>query len=139
MSVFNQIAKAKEIKSEIKKLTPEVKQSLILSLLKDKIISFKDISEAYVKALENENDDKLMLLMESESCILEHMINAQYRTKKDEKEKTYQRSLYFLNKSNRFNMEEINKHFDYDENKAKEFSCYERAKKIKEENDWFND
>ena len=139
MSVFNQLATAKEIKSEIKKLTPEVKQSLILSLLKDKIISFKDISEAYVKALENENDDKLMLLMESESCILEHMINAQYRTKKDEKEKTYQRSLYFLNKSNRFNMEEINKHFDYDENKAKEFSCYERAKKIKEENDWFND
>ena len=139
MDFFNQIKKAKEIKGEIKKLTPEVKQSLILSLLKDKIISFKDISESYVKTLENENDDKLMQLMESESCILEHMINAQYRTKKDEKEKTYQRSLYLLNKSNRFNMEEINKHFDYDENKAKEFSCYERAKKIKEENDWFND
>ena len=79
MDFFNQIKKAKEIKGEIKKLTPEVKQSLILSLLKDKIISFKDISESYVKTLENENDDKLMQLMESESCILEHMINAQYR------------------------------------------------------------
>lgn len=138
MSVFNQIAKAKEIKSEIKKLDSDVRLSLILSLLKDKIISFKDISESYVKALENENDDRLMQLMESESCILEHMINAQYRTKKDEKEKTYQRSLYLLNKSNRFNMEEMNEHFEYDEDKAKELSCYERAKKIKEENDWFN-
>ena len=138
MDFFNQIKKAKEIKGEIKKLDSDVRQSLILSLLKDKIISFKDISESYVKTLENENDDKLMQLMESESCILEHMINAQYRTKKDEKEKTYQRSLYLLNKSNRFNMEEMNEHFEYDEDKAKELSCYERAKKIKEENDWFN-
>ena len=139
MSIFNQLAKAKEIKREIKKLDNEVRQSLILSLLKDKTISFKDISEAYVKALENENDDRLMQLMESEACILEHMINAQHRTKKDDKEKTYQRSLYLLNNSKRFNMEGLNEHFEYDEDKAKELSYYERAKKIKEENDWFND
>lgn len=139
MDFFNQITKAKEIKGEFKKLEPEIRQSLILSLLKDKTLSFKDISEAYVKALENENNDKFMKLIEAESCILEHMINAQYRTKKDEKEKTYQRSLYFLNKSNRFNMEEINKHFEYDEDKAKELSCYEKAKKYKEENDCFKD
>ena len=138
MSVFNQLAKAKEIKSEIKKLDNEVRQILILSLLKDKTISFKDISEAYVKALENENDDKLMQLIESELCIMEHMINAQYRTKKGDKEKTYQRSLYLLNNSKRFNMEEMNKHFEYDEDKSKELSWYEREKKYKEENDWFN-
>ena len=39
MSVFNQIAKAKELKSEIKKLTPEVRQSLILSLWEKEEIS----------------------------------------------------------------------------------------------------
>lgn len=139
MSIFNQIAKAKEIKSEIKKLDSDVRLSLILSLLKDKTISFKDISESYVKVLENENDDKLMQLMESEVCILEHMINAQHRTKKDDKEKTYQRSLYLLNNSKRFNMEEMNKHFEYDEDKAKELSWYEREKKYKEKNDWLND
>lgn len=137
MDFFNQITKAKEIKGEFKKLEPEIRQSLILSLLKDKTLSFKDISEAYVEALENENNDKLMKLIEAESCVLEHMMNAQYKTKKDDKEKTYQRSLYLLNNSKRFNMEGLNEHFEYDEDKAKEFSCYEKAKKHKEESDCF--
>ena len=118
----------KDVFHKIKEWKTENIRYLFFLLLCEKKVSFKELSESYVEALEYDNTDKLKQLIEAETCVLEHMISAQHRTKKDDKEKTYQRSLYLLNNSKRFNMKDLNKKFGYDEEKAKKLSWYERDK-----------
>jgi hypothetical protein len=105
-------------------------------MLNTEKVNFKDLSETYVKYLETRKKDLLYQLMEAEICVSEHLIDVKHETKggrrpkghKEDKDNHIQRSLYLLNKSNRFNTKHLNEYFNYNEEKAKELSWYEREK-----------
>lgn len=105
----------------------EIKYSLLILMLKGKI-DFIDINAAYVDCLERQNDDKLNKLVEAETCILESF-HCKKSNKKDYDMKHTQRCLYLLNQSKRFQMQTLNEKYEYNEEKAKEYSWYERNKK----------
>ena len=87
----------------------------------------KNLSESYVEALEVDNTDKLKQLIEAETCVLENIVCSN-KPKNQTHQNAIQRSLYLLNKSNRFQMKDLNKKFGYDEEEAKKLSWYERDK-----------
>ena len=130
--MLKQILEFKEVKEKISNWDNELVRELILTMLKEGRISFEDISKSYVKYLEILNQDNLAKLNEAENCAVEHLFYKKGKMCESEK-KSIQRTLYLANKSRRFNMEELNKKFNYDEESAKKLSCYEREKKYKEE------
>lgn len=105
----------------------EIKYSLLILMLKGKI-DFIDINAAYVDCLERQNEDKLNQLIESETCVLESF-HCKKSNKKDYDMKHTQRCLYLLNQSKRFQMQTLNEKYEYNEEKAKEYSWYEQNKK----------
>lgn len=122
--------------NELSKLNTKETQIVFFEMLNTEKVNFKDLSETYVEYLETRKKDLLYQLMEAEICVSEHLIDKEYETKggrrpkgyKEEKDKHTQRSLYLLNKSNRFNLKHLNEHFNYNEEEAKKLSWYEREK-----------
>lgn len=99
----------------------EIEFALIELMLKNKI-DFLTINKSYITYLEIINDDRQNQLIEAETCLLNHLTP-------NKKDKSYiQRSLYFLNKSKRFNMETLNNKFKYNEEEGKKQSWYENNK-----------
>lgn len=125
--------------NELSKLNTKETQIVFFQMLSTEKVNFKDLSETYVEYLETRKKDLLYQLMEAEICVSEHLIDVKYETKggrrpkgyKEDKDNHIQRSLYLLNKSNRFNTNHLNEYFNYNEEKAKELSWYEREKKNK--------
>lgn len=115
---------------KIKKWKSENVKYLFFLLLCEKKVSFKELSESYVEALEVDNTDKIEQLIEAESCVLENLIHAN-KSKSKTHQNAIQRSLYLLNKSKRFQMKDLNEKFGYNEEQAKELSWYERNKNNK--------
>jgi hypothetical protein len=112
---------------KIKRWKSENVKYIFFLLLLEKKVSFKELSESYVEALEVDNTDKLKQLIEAETCVLENIVCSN-KPKNQTHKNAIQRSLYLLNKSNRFQMEKLNKKFGYDEKEAKKLSWYERDK-----------
>ena len=109
-----------------KKPKQEIKYGLLALMLKDKI-DFIDLNACYVEYLNRIKEDRLNQLIEAESCVLESF----YRNKGNKREydkKHTQRCLYLLNQSRRFNMSNLNKKYEYDEEFGKKMSWYERNK-----------
>lgn len=104
----------------------EIRYALLALMLKGKI-DFIDINSAYVNCLKLGNEDKLNQLIEAESCVIESFYE-KIGGKREEDKKHTQRCLYFLNKSKRFNMDDFNKKYGYNEEEAKKYSWYERNK-----------
>lgn len=121
MNTFELIEKLAEKPKE------EIKYALLVLLLKDKI-DFLDLNAAYVEYLKEIKEDRLNQIIEAESCMLESF-HYKIGTKNEGDVKHTQRCLYLLNKSRRFQMNKLNEKYGYDEEKAKEFSWYERNKK----------
>lgn len=117
----------KDVYHKIKEWKTDNIRYLFFLLLCEKKVSFKELSESYVEALEVDNTDKLKQLFEAETCVLENIVCSN-KPKNQTHQNAIQRSLYLLNKSNRFQMVELNKKFGYDEEKAKKLSWYERDK-----------
>ena len=121
----------------------EINYSIYILLLR-KVIDYPTISKLYVNALEKINQDSTNFIVEGETCILEHLINLEYGEKRKRKfdyeqfgetlKNTIQRSLYFLNRFKRFNMNSLNEKFHYNEEEAKKLSWYESNK----ENELYN-
>ena len=123
----------------------EINYSIYILLLR-KVIDYPTISKFYVNALEKINQDSTNFIVEGETCILEHLINLEYGEKGKKKrnfdygrfgetlKNTIQRSLYFLNKFKRFNMDSLNEKFHYNKEEAKKLSWYESNK----ENELYN-
>ena len=128
----------KRVLNELSKLNTREIQIVFFQMLSTEQVNFKDLSETYVEYLETQKKDLLYQLMEAEICVSEHLIDKKYESKggrkpkgyKEDKDNHIQRSLYLLNKSNRFNLKHLNEHFNYNEEKAKELSWYEREKKM---------
>lgn len=105
----------------------EIKYALLTLMLQDKI-DFLDINASYVSMLNQIKDDRLNLLIEAETCVLESFMHKK-DGKKDTDKKHTQRCLYLLNQSQRFCVKDLNDKYNYNEEEAKELSWYERNKK----------
>lgn len=102
----------------------EIKYALLALMRKGKI-DFLDLNQAYVAMLEHVSEDQNNKLIEAETCVLLSFFN-------ENSDNQYtQRRLYLLNQSKRFNVDEINGVFNYDEAVGKTESWYERNKKEK--------
>ena len=130
--MLKELYEFKDVYHKIKEWKPETIKQLFFLLLREKKVSFKELSESYVEALEFDNTDKLKQLIEAETCVLENIVCSN-KPKNQTHQNAIQRSLYLLNKSKRFQMEELNKKFGYDEKKAKKLSWYERDKNKEQE------
>lgn len=117
-----------ELTNKLKHLKPEDRNHIVFQLMKEKYISFLELSNIYTKCLELENDDRLNNLREAETCTLEYVVYDRKPAKDKVKRKTQLRSLYLLNKSNRYNMELLNEQLKYNENVAKKYAFYKNTK-----------
>lgn len=125
--MLKELYEFKDVYHKIKEWKTDNIRYLFFLLLCEKKVSFKELSESYVEALEVDNTDKLKQLIEAETCVLENIVCSN-KPKNQTHQNAIQRSLYLLNKSNRFQMEELNEKFGYDEKEAKKLSWYERDK-----------
>lgn len=125
--MLKELYEFKDVYHKIKEWKTDNIRYLFFLLLCEKKVSFKELSESYVEALEVDNTDKLKQLIEAETCVLENIICSN-KPKNQTHQNAIQRSLYLLNKSKRFQMQDLNKKFGYDEEKAKKLSWYERDK-----------
>lgn len=107
----------------------EIKYALLALMLRDKI-DFVDLNESYVAYLKFINEDRLNQLIEAESCVLESFHRKKW-TKKEYDIKHTQRCLYLLNKSKRFQLNDLNEKYRYNEEVAKKYSWYELNKENK--------
>lgn len=117
----------------IRELSKKPKQEIqyaLLSLMLEGKIDFTDLNEAYVESLNIIKEDRLNQLIEAETCVLESFMYKK-GSKRERDMKHTQRCLYLLNQSKRFNIGDLNKKYDYNEEKAKEYSWYELNKKDK--------
>lgn len=115
-----------ELLNELSKKDKEEIQYALLTLMTSRKIDFITLNNAYVSFLERTKEDSLNQLVEAETCVLESLI---YKNNKNESNKnSIQRRLFLLNQSKRFNMAEMNKKLQYDENMGKELSLYYRNK-----------
>lgn len=111
-----------ELLNELSKKDKEEIQYALLVLMASKKIDFITLNGAYVSFLEETKEDNLNQLAEAETCVLESLI---YKNKDNDATKnSIQRRLFLLNQSKRFNMAEMNKKLQYDENKGRELSWY---------------
>ena len=125
--MLKELYEFKDVYHKIKEWKPETIRHLFFLLLCEKKVSFKELSESYVEALEVDNTDKLNQLIEAETCVLQNIVCSN-KPKNQTHKHAIQRSLYLLNNSKRFQMEKLNKKFAYDEKEAKKLSWYERDK-----------
>ena len=113
-----------------RKPNSEIKYTLLALMLKDKI-DFIDLNASYVDYLNSIKEDRLNQLIEAETCVMTSFLNKKTRDKIKAGGIDYnhtQRCLYLLNQSKRFQMDALNKKYEYDEAFAKTMSWYEREK-----------
>lgn len=133
-NVLNNNSKSAIIESAIKYLPTEILFYLLLQKPKYELnnalvglmthdkIDFIDVSNAYTKALKYKAEKQESELIESETCALLSLMNNIKSGKSEQDEKARQWILYLLNKSKRFNMDDLNKKYSYNENIGKELS-----------------
>ena len=125
--MLKELLEFKDVYHKIKEWKTDNIRYLFFLLLCEKKVSFKELSESYVEALDVDNTDKLKQLIEAETCVLENIVCSN-KPKNQTHQNAIQRSLYLLNNSKRFQMEKLNEKFGYDEEEAKKLSWYERDK-----------
>lgn len=120
-----------EILDELLKLSNEEIDYAILSLMIKKKLDSHKVFDLYMQAIEYDNDDIRDRLIESNTSILDLLINLKEPKSKKEsnKQHTYNaihRALYNLNISRQFNMGRLNEKYGYNEDEAKHLSWYWR-------------
>lgn len=110
----------------LKKSNQEI-HFVLLQLMIKKKLNFNQLNAAYVEYLQVLADDQRDKLIEAESCII-GSFSSSHKGKKDSDKAYTQRCLYFLNHTNRYSMDELNKRYGYDDAKAKQYSWYESNK-----------
>lgn len=103
-----------ELTNKLKQLKPEDRNHIVFQLMKEKYISFLELSNIYTKCLELENKNMLNNLREAEICALMYASYDKKPAKSKLKRKIQLRTLYMLNQSERFNMEKLNERLEYD-------------------------
>lgn len=112
----------------LKQLPPAFLNDVLLTLLRDKCIDFRKVSELYVKSLESDNSDLENQLTEAEACLFDGLMHTR---KSKLGQENIQRSLYLINQLNKHYPQKLNEKYHYDETVGKSLSCYEARKKQK--------
>ena len=99
-------------------------------LMAEEKLDFKTLSEAHVVHLESQRSDLKNKLIEAGTIIMESFFYDKF-DKKNATKNSIQRRLYFLNKSDQFNMGELNAKYEYDEEEGRRLSWYERNKSLR--------
>ena len=108
----------------------EIRYALLRLLVNGKL-NFIELNKAYVDYLELDAEDKMNQLIEAETCVMTSFLNKKTRDKIKAGGRDYnhtQRCLYLLNQSKRFQMDALNKKYEYDEAFAKTMSWYKNEK-----------
>lgn len=117
-----------QLMEQLMKKPHEEVELVILQLMLNKDeknrLSSHTILDLYMKSLEIQNEDKWNQLVESNTSILELLLNV--RTENKGNTKAIHRALYNLNSAGVFNMKSLNDKYRYDEEKDKELSWYYR-------------
>ena len=120
-----------EIFDELLKYENEEIEYAILSLMINKKLNSHKVFDLYMRAIEHDKDDIRDRLIESNTSILDLLVNLKEPKSKKEITKKYthnaiHRALYNLNISNQFQMTKINEKYGYNEDEAKHLSWYWR-------------
>lgn len=108
----------------------EIDAAVLTLMIKGKLDSHR-VFDAYMKAIEYNNNDLKDRLTESNTSILDLILNMKKPSGKRNTEfadKAIHRGLYNLNTSRQFNMQSMNEKYGYDEEKDRELSWYWRNK-----------
>lgn len=120
-----------EILNELLKCRSEEIEYAILSLMVNKKIDSHKVFDLYMRAIEHDKDDMRDRLIESNTSILDLLMNLKEPKSNKETTKKYthnaiHRALYNLNISNQFQMKEMNEEYGNNEDEAKHLSWYWR-------------
>lgn len=111
---------------------PKEELEFVLTLLmKNGKIDFISVNNAYVAYLKDKTDDEHLKISDTNACLMSFLLGVSKKKniKQDSTEwREIQRALYILNKSEQFEMSELNRHFGYDEKVAEQYSYYFRKK-----------
>ena len=102
-------------------------------LMKSGKIDFISVNNAYVAYLKDKTDDENLKISDTNACLMSFLLGVSKKKniKQDSNEwREIQRALYILNKSEQFEMSELNRHFGYDEKVAAPYSYYFRKKTL---------
>lgn len=91
---------------------------VIFQLLLNKKVDFTTVSNAYVNALECQNKDRQNELTEAYQCAIENFMSRK-KPKTESDERSVQKTLYLLNKTDRYQMNELNEQYSYNEEEGK--------------------
>lgn len=103
-----------------KKPKNEIEYGLLMLMMQGKIY-FLSVQQAYVQYLEQLKERNLCEKIEAETCVMESLMYSR-KPKNEQEEISVQRRLYLLNQSKRFQMNKLNKKFNYDEERAKTYN-----------------
>lgn len=122
-----------QIIDELLKKSNEEIDYAILSLMINKKLDSHRVFDLYMQSIEFDNDDLKDRLIESNTSILDLLVNLKEpKSKKGSiKQLTYNaihRALYNLNISKQFNMNKMNEKYGYNEDEDKKLSWYWRER-----------
>lgn len=120
-----------EILDKLLELSNEEIDYAIFSLMINKKLDSHKVLDLYMRAIEHDNDDIRDRLIESNTSIMDLLVNLKEPKSKKESTKrlthnAIHRALYNLNISRHFNMARINEKYGYNEDEAKHLSWYWR-------------
>ena len=119
----------------LKKTNEEIDYAILYLMIKGKLDSHR-MFDLYMKYIEHNNNDLKDRLTESNTSILDLILNlAMSKSKRKSTvelaNKAIHRGLYNLNTSGQFNMRSLNEKYNYNEEEDKKLSWYWRTKNEK--------
>lgn len=119
----------------LKKTNEEIDYAILYLMIKGKLDSHR-MFDLYMKYIEHNNNDLKDRLTESNTNILDLILNlekpkSKKRSTVELADKAIHRGLYNLNTSKQFNMQSLNEKFNYNEEEDKKLSWYWRTKNEK--------
>lgn len=113
----------------------EIDAAVLTLMIKGKLDSHR-VFDAYMKAIEHDKQDLEDRLIESNTNILDLILNLKKPTSKKKDvislaDKAIHRGLYNLNTSRQFNIKSLNEKYGYNEDEDKKLSWYWRENKEK--------
>ncbi len=122
-----------ELLNELLKKTNEEIDYVVLELMINGKLDSHRVFDAYMKCIEHNNNDLKDRLMESNTSILDLILNLDMpKSKKkyvvDLANKAIHRGLYNINTSKQFNMQSLNEKYNYNEDEDKKLSWYWRSR-----------
>lgn len=119
-----------ELLEELSKKPKEEIEFSLKALMIDNKIDFISLSNSYVQYLNKLKEDKEKQLINANLCIKDSF-DYDNMKKSEGAKRSIQSRLYWLNKSESFNMQKLNEKYGYNEELGKEYCWYERNKKNK--------